>query len=683
MPPLEQLTLRFTGSRLANASGLAQMLDTEQCLARSLKSLQLWFSDLPSLVELGSWEPLTKLQLEELVFQLNRCGQIPPEAKQSWSSLVAKLWTTWTLTPWTTADLGELPFRAATADAMNSMKTFMAFALNIGYCDTAWQWAELSLLFVMQAAAEIQQRTTLAVILLSLYPVACLSLEESLGVPWAAIFALLSVIVLSSIVTTSIRFDTVRAQILQEAVATEASYSQVLQLPENQSVMLRVPTMSCGYADPGELRQQSEDLAGIFLGAQQHLPLLRRAMNVALPDATLKLKLLTNLSDEEERSPPKVLDALRFELMCENMQSVQEAFKGLEDRLASEEMVALGVRIAAVRDTFAEMSGAASGQKCCQVVLQVEDYYSSVFLMDVTLTRLENQLSDLTKGQFWAESNETFLEATCLALPYLVVVVVFLLQLFWRTTSRKRPRPTEVLYEKYFGLRGAYYPFKVAIFQCFTVGVQALGKISLLGGLVTFAQKQQDANAILWLSVGFWAFFALLCVNSLYPAFLLMFPDSAWARIGAAFMDAALDLGYILTYLGMVLVAMLRLQTASEAWGNFGEDLTLQQSHQPRIRLPDQRLGLWRRVFQLGTRMLHCAGLAAHQLELASAAQGRAPKAKMPSKTFWEVFPMTHGQDFTCFPCHCSKNERSAGQRIDSCTLAAVLRQKQAGQITG
>lgn len=120
-------------------------------------------------------------------------------------------------------------------------------------------------------------------------------------------------------------------------------------------------------------------------------------MNVALPDARLKLKLLTNLSDEEKRSPQQVLDALRFELMCENMQSVQEAFKGLKDRLASEEMVALGVRIAAVRDTFAEMSGAASGQKCCQVVLQVEDYYSSVFLMDVTLTRLENQLSDLTK----------------------------------------------------------------------------------------------------------------------------------------------------------------------------------------------------------------------------------------------------------------------------------------------
>lgn len=178
MPPLEKLTLRFTGSKLANASGLAQMLDTEQCLARSLKSLQLWFSNLPSLVELGSWEPLTKLHLEELVLQLKRCGQVPPEAKQSlyecvkqlkrarrgldlrltiegvaepswswswsgcqpqvqhpirrrWSWLVARLWTTYLTMPLTSVE-GELPFHAATADAMNSTTTFMAFALSIG-----------------------------------------------------------------------------------------------------------------------------------------------------------------------------------------------------------------------------------------------------------------------------------------------------------------------------------------------------------------------------------------------------------------------------------------------------------------------------------------------------------------------------------------------------------------------
>ena len=38
---------------------------------------------LRSLVELGSWEPLTKLKLEELVLQLKSCEAITDEAKQS------------------------------------------------------------------------------------------------------------------------------------------------------------------------------------------------------------------------------------------------------------------------------------------------------------------------------------------------------------------------------------------------------------------------------------------------------------------------------------------------------------------------------------------------------------------------------------------------------------------------
>ncbi|CAL1164568.1 unnamed protein product [Cladocopium goreaui] len=251
MPPLEQLTLRFTGSRLADASGLAQMLDTEQCLALSLKSLQLWFSNLPSLVELGSWEPLTKLQLEELVLQLKRCGQVPPEAKQSLIlrcihchivTLEVELAGSKAVDYVDFDDAiddsgGRAPFPCSHSRCHEFHENVHGFCPKhrlLRHCwklaswwRTAWRWAELSLLFTLQAAAEIQQRTTLAVILLSLYPVACLSLEESLGVPWAAICTLLSVIVLSSIVTTSIRFDTVRAQILQEAVATEASYSQV------------------------------------------------------------------------------------------------------------------------------------------------------------------------------------------------------------------------------------------------------------------------------------------------------------------------------------------------------------------------------------------------------------------------------------------------------------------------
>ena len=48
MPPLEELSLRFTGSHLANASGLGQMLGAEP-MSQSLRSVQLWFSNLPQL----------------------------------------------------------------------------------------------------------------------------------------------------------------------------------------------------------------------------------------------------------------------------------------------------------------------------------------------------------------------------------------------------------------------------------------------------------------------------------------------------------------------------------------------------------------------------------------------------------------------------------------------------------
>jgi hypothetical protein len=46
MPPLQELSLRFTGSHLANASGLGQMLGAAP-MSQSLRSVQLWFSNLP------------------------------------------------------------------------------------------------------------------------------------------------------------------------------------------------------------------------------------------------------------------------------------------------------------------------------------------------------------------------------------------------------------------------------------------------------------------------------------------------------------------------------------------------------------------------------------------------------------------------------------------------------------
>eukprot|EP00435_Cladocopium_sp_Y103_P012028 s4829_g3.t1 len=115
-----------------------------------------------------------------------------------------------------------------------------------------------------------------------------------------------------------------------------------------------------------------------------------------------------------------------------------------QQRLSSEES---SWRIAAVRDTFAEMSG----HKCCQVVLEMDNYYASIFLMDLNLTRLENRCSDVTKlaehfGLLDDESSETVLQAAFLALPYLVLVVIFLQQLLRWKIRKKRPKPTQMLY---------------------------------------------------------------------------------------------------------------------------------------------------------------------------------------------------------------------------------------------
>ena len=45
--------------------------------------------------------------------------------------------------------------------------------------------------------------------------------------------------------------------------------------------------------------------------------------------------------------------------------------------------------------------------------------------------------------------------------------------------------------ERYFGLRGAYYPVKVAILQGLTVMVQAFGKISLMGAWLLLPKKSK------------------------------------------------------------------------------------------------------------------------------------------------------------------------------------------------
>jgi hypothetical protein len=155
-------------------------------------------------------------------------------------------------------------------------------------------------------------------------------------------------------------------------------------------------------------------------------------------------------------------------------------------------------------------------------------------------------------------------------LPYVALMIVLLsdLRRCGSTKIKLKPlKPTQLLYEKYFGIEGSLCDFKVAVLQLFTVMLQALGKLQIMGGIVSFAiysaPKHSDA-----FKRCFWAFVAFLCLNSTYPSVLLAFPSVKWVRRGAAMMDAALDMAYTCTYLIITVLPIYLVKL--ELRGNFG-----------------------------------------------------------------------------------------------------------------
>eukprot|EP00435_Cladocopium_sp_Y103_P039669 s1604_g10.t1 len=124
--------------------------------------------------------------------------------------------------------------------------------------------------------------------------------------------------------------------------------------------------------------------------------------------------------------------------------------------------------------------------------------------------------------------------------------------------------------------------------------LQAFGKLQIMGGLVSFAfhsaPKHSDA-----FERCFWAFVGFLCLNSVYPTILLAFPSVKWVRLGAAMMDAVLDMAYTSTYLIITLLAISELQLDQAIWGNFGDEASVnfQAELDPAFAFPSDFLGFF------------------------------------------------------------------------------------------
>ena len=211
------------------------------------------------------------------------------------------------------------------------------------------------------------------------------------------------------------------------------------------------------------------------------------------------------------------------------------------------------------------------------------------------------------------ESLSQLLPSIVFSLPYLALIIVLLSDLRrCRSANLKlRPlKPTQLLYEEYFGIEGKLYGFKVAMLQLFTVMLQAFGKLQIMGGLVSFAFHSAPKHSGAFERC-FWTFMGFLCLNSIYPSTLLAFPSVKRVRRGAAMMDAVLDIAYTSTYLIITLLAIHELQLGQAISGNFGDEASVnfQAELDPAFAFPADFFGFFAVYYSLAHVCTVCRAL--------------------------------------------------------------------------
>ena len=98
-------------------------------------------------------------------------------------------------------------------------------------------------------------------------------------------------------------------------------------------------------------------------------------------------------------------------------------------------------------------------------------------------------------------------------------------------------------------MQGCYYAFKVAALQFLTVVMQGLAKASLFRTI-----QDTRGSAALQASTAVHCFMVLLLCNILFPAMILVIPNYVFSRVGAALLDAVLDVGYMVTSIRLYVV---------------------------------------------------------------------------------------------------------------------------------
>ena len=447
------------------------------------------------------------------------------------------------------------------------------------------QWLELIFLLTIQAAAEIQSRLLLVLMIFSLLPATCIFLEHSTGMSVASACVTCLVVALGSCFYSAKRLDAMQQSVFRLAIATEAHYFQVLEARANTGQhLVQVSTMLANHSGASsKVLQTEKDLKTNYFQAKRHRSLFQTSVCDPLAriglEVAAKIKPLTELDEKEG-----AVDVLHCEVVCESQ--VQLAWEGLKR---------LDVEIVSTQDFFA----VTSSTKCLKIVVSLQGYLATVCLLEKSLSSLEAQrgisevanslgLLDKTAAATWevglqgvSRTPKRILVATIL-----LRLVAFLSSLlialkihfmgtprwsvwrfamsspFWVCSGillwemctlqnlprnfRTRLRPTQVWYRHYFGVQGCHYAFKVAALQFLTVLMQGIAKASLFRTIQdTYGPEVLQGNTAVQ------CFMVLLLCNIMFAAMILANPNSIVSRVVAALLDAVLDVGYLVTSIWM------------------------------------------------------------------------------------------------------------------------------------
>ena len=209
----------------------------------------------------------------------------------------------------------------------------------------------------------------------------------------------------STCLYTAKRLDGMQQSVFNMALATEASYFQVLQpTSETSNNLVQVSTILRSHSDSSsqDLLQTQQDLKSNYQQAKRHMNLFQTVVCEPLAstglEVALKIKSLTELDEREGGA-----DILFCEVWCDSLQEVQDAWDMLKDLD--------GVEIVSACDFFA----VASYKKNCKVVVSLQGYLTTVVLLEKSLSSWEAQkglsdaadslgLLDKTKASAWEVS---------------------------------------------------------------------------------------------------------------------------------------------------------------------------------------------------------------------------------------------------------------------------------------